>query len=144
MCIKPNTKKYFMPPNQQCQSTNFTKEQAHGQTFPVGALTTPQATSLIQLEGLQEWWWEWGPGKSPGCDPIFMHFQLENRIWWWRYSLFLCSVALFQLTIKPINPPPLATSLKSLQVKKCCRSKPSVRPTVPTGGWVKTTVGMLV
>jgi len=31
----------------------------------------------------------WGPGQSPGRKRIFVYFELEHRIWWWHFSLFL-------------------------------------------------------
>jgi len=40
---------------------------------------------------------QWGPGQSPSCKQIFVHFKLENCIWWSGLRLFLCSVSWYRL-----------------------------------------------
>ena len=65
-------------------------------------------------------------GKPPATNASFVHFELENLMWWLRYSLFLCSVSWFWLIggggrSNPLNPPPLAASMHSpyFVVDKC-------------------------
>jgi len=63
-----------------------------------------------------------GSGANPDRKRIFIHFKLENRVWWWRFWQFLCKISWFRLTggfIKPIEPP-LATSLSHLAVANDC------------------------
>ena len=60
------------------------------QTFSKGCLTPPPGPSVNPARGYGEWCKppQWGPGQSP-CDiRIFVHFELENSIWWWHCWLF--------------------------------------------------------